>query len=73
MNGDCSYRNNKRRNHRKEGKSTMTIIQTIITLFQLALAGVFVANIRRERPKTEKAVNLISLALVAITIYTVWR
>lgn len=51
----------------------MTIIQTIITLFQLALAGVFVANIRRERPKTEKAVNLISLALVAITIYTVWR
>lgn len=51
----------------------MTIIRTIVTLFQLILAGVFIDNIRRERPKTEKTVNLISLALVAITIYTVWR
>lgn len=51
----------------------MTIIQTIITLFQLVLAGVFIANIRRERPRAEKTVNLVSLALIATTIYTVWR
>ena len=57
---------------RKE-KNTMTIIQTIVTLFQLILAGVFIANIRREKPRTGKTVNLVSLALVAITIYTVWR
>ena len=51
----------------------MTIIQTIVTLFQLILAGVFITNTKRERPRTEKMVNLVSLALVAITIYTVWR
>lgn len=51
----------------------MVIIQIIATLFQLILAGVFAANIRRERLRAEKAVNLASMVLIVITIYTVWR
>ena len=54
-------------------RNKMTIIQTIITLFQLVLAGLFIANTRRERPRVEKTVNLVALALIGTTIYTVWR
>ena len=48
-------------------------IRVMVTLFQLILAGVFAANIRRERLRAEKAVNLASMVLIVITIYTVWR